>query len=338
MGHHRFLPKDHVWRNQMSQFNGKNETRDAPKKGRGKGKGGPNNHNLKVVREISILFSQNIIGAWIRYIEYPEDERETLFARFKEIKFAYTCTEEELKATINSIFKKYPTKEARKAHPPDNVPVKVWEQMVDKWMDEDCQRNKSNRECLKMHHTAGSVPNTKYKYEQVKTIGIEPSPIEYFKIFHMSKTKDGEKEWASEYAEALHVCAKLEAKKESAQDQGFKIDELNIYHEVVGKASHGRVLGIGLGIKANDVYGCCKGSCKRARVDKNEELELKIKNMEEELQQYKVMKDDDRNNWIKLYIRFDVQDPPPETSTKRSVSNRDAEHNEQVPNLNVQEE
>ncbi|KAH7565045.1 hypothetical protein JRO89_XS09G0118900 [Xanthoceras sorbifolium] len=106
----------------------------------------------------------------------------------------------------------------------------------------------------------------------------------------MSKTKDGEKEWASEYAEALH--AKLEAKKESAQDQGFKIDELNIYHEVVGKASHGRVLGMGLGIKANDVYGCCEGSCKRARVDKNEELELKIKNMEEELQQYKVMKDE----------------------------------------------
>ncbi|KAL5823227.1 hypothetical protein ACOSQ4_021127 [Xanthoceras sorbifolium] len=284
MGHHRFLPKDHVWRNQMSQFNGKNETRDAPKKGRGKGKGGPNNHNLKVVREISILFSQNIIGAWIRYIEYPEDERETLFARFKEIKFAYTCTEEELKATINSIFKKYPTKEARKAHPPDNVPVKVWEQMVDKWMDEDWQ-------CLKMHHTAGSVPNTKYKYEQVKTIGIEPSPIEYFKIFHMSKTKDGEKEWASEYAEALHV--------------------------LVGKASHGRVLGIGLGIKANDVYGCCKGSCKRARVDKNEELELKIKNMEEELQQYKFMK--------VIMSQSNIQLP----STT---------HNEQVPNLNVQEE
>ncbi|KAL5752734.1 hypothetical protein ACOSQ2_023241 [Xanthoceras sorbifolium] len=120
--------------------------------------------------------------------------------------------------------------------------------------------------------------------------GIKPSPIECFKIFHLSKTKYGGKEWASKHAEALH--AKLKAKKVSAQDQGFEIDESNIYREVVGKASHGRVLGMGSGIKANDIYGCCKGSCKRAKVDKNEELKLKIKNMEEELQQYKVMKDE----------------------------------------------
>ncbi|KAK4850806.1 hypothetical protein QYF36_009924 [Acer negundo] len=45
-------------------------------------------------------------------------------------------------------------------------------------------------------------------------------------------------------------------------------------------------------IKAKDVYGCYERSCKRARVDKTEELELKIKNMEEELQQYKAMKDE----------------------------------------------
>ncbi|KAK1548745.1 hypothetical protein Q3G72_014747 [Acer saccharum] len=292
------------------------------KKGRGKAKGVPNNHNLEVhiyqgrivtpevVREISILFSQNIIGPWIRYTEYPEDERETLFARFKEIKFAYTCTEEELKAAMlktcsilfkdwmfllrKKIFKKYLTKEARKTHPPNNVPVKVWEKMVDKWMDEDwqekSQRNKSNRDYLKMHHTAGSIPIAKYKYEQVKTTGVEPSPIECFKMLHMSKTKDGGKEWASEKAEALH--ATLEAKKASAQDQGLETDELDIYREVVGEGSHGRVLGMGSGIKAKDVYGCCERSCKRARVDKTEELELKIKNMEEELQQYKAMKDE----------------------------------------------
>ncbi|KAL5805068.1 hypothetical protein ACOSQ3_031868 [Xanthoceras sorbifolium] len=82
------------------------------KKGRGKAKGVPNNHNLEVhiyqemivtpevVREIFILFSENIIGPWIRYTEYPEDEHEILFAHFKEIKFAYTCTEEELKAAM----------------------------------------------------------------------------------------------------------------------------------------------------------------------------------------------------------------------------------------------
>ncbi|TXG72813.1 hypothetical protein EZV62_001392 [Acer yangbiense] len=141
-----------------------------------------------------------------------------------------------------------------------------------------------------MHHTTSSIPIAKYRYEQVKTTGIEPSPIECFKMFHMSKTKDGGKEWASEKAEALY--AKLEAKKASAQDQGLETDELNIYHEVVGKASHGPVLGMGSGIKAKDVYGCCERSCKRERVDKTEELKLKIKNMEEELQQYKAIKDE----------------------------------------------
>ncbi|KAH7529533.1 hypothetical protein JRO89_XSUnG0034300 [Xanthoceras sorbifolium] len=119
----------------------------------------------------------------------------------------------------------------------------------------------------------GSVPIAKYKYEQVKKIGIEPSPIECFKIFHMLKTKDGGKEWASEHVEALH--AKLEAKKASAQDQGFEIDELNIYREVVGKASHGRVLGMGSGIKANDVYGCCEGSCKRLKATQEEVKQMR---------------------------------------------------------------
>ncbi|KAK0574407.1 hypothetical protein LWI29_023128 [Acer saccharum] len=274
------------------------------KKGRGKAKGVPNNHNLEVhiyqgrivtpevVREISILFSQNIIGHWIRYTEYPEDERETLFARFKEIKFAYTCTEEELKAAMlktcsilfkdwmfllrKKIFKKYLTKEAQKAHPPNNVPVKVWEKMVDKWMDEDwqerSQRNKSNRDYLKMHHTAGSIPIAKYKYEQ----GLNLVQLSVLKCFICQKQR----------------TATLEAKKASAQDQGLETDELDIYREVVGEGSHGRVLGMGSGIKAKDVYGYCERSCKRARVDKTEELELKIKNMEEELQQYKAMKDE----------------------------------------------
>ncbi|KAK2633857.1 hypothetical protein Ddye_028649 [Dipteronia dyeriana] len=133
-----------------------------------------------------------------------------------------------------------------------------------------------------MHHMSGSVPIVKYKYEQVKTTAIEPSPIECFKMFHISKTKDGGKEWANEQSEALHI--KLEANKATAQNQGFQIDELNIYREVVRKTSHGRVLGMGSGIKAKDVYGCCEGSCKHAGVNKTEELELKIKNMEEELQ------------------------------------------------------
>ncbi|KAK3229819.1 hypothetical protein Dsin_001700 [Dipteronia sinensis] len=177
---------------------------DEKKKGRGKAKGVPNNHNLEV-----------------HIYQGRSDVALCLLGDWSDVALG----------SIKPIFKKYLTKEARKAHPPDNVPVKVWEKMVDKWMDEDwqeqSQRNKSNRDSLKMHHTSGSIPIAKYKYEQVKTTGIEPSPIECFKMFHMSKTKDGGKEWTSEQAEALH--AKLEAKKATAQDQGFEIDELNIY-------------------------------------------------------------------------------------------------------------
>ncbi|KAH7549663.1 hypothetical protein JRO89_XS13G0063700 [Xanthoceras sorbifolium] len=129
--------------------------------------------------------------------------------------------------------------------------------MVDKWMDEDWQE----------------------KLEAQKASAQDQGFICY-----MSKTKDCGKEWTSEHAEALHE--KLEAQKASAQDQEPK------YREVVGKASHGWVLGTGLGIKTKDVYGCCEGICKHAKVDKIEELELKIKNIEEELQQYKEMKDE----------------------------------------------
>ncbi|KAH7566441.1 hypothetical protein JRO89_XS08G0161600 [Xanthoceras sorbifolium] len=114
-----------------------------------------------------------------------------------------------------------------------------------------------NNHNLEMHIYQGRFSS----HCKVKMTGIKPSLIECFKIFHLSKTKYGGKEWASKHAEALH--AKLKAKKVSAQDQGFEIDESNIYREVVGKASHGRVLGMGSGIKANDIYGCCKGSCFR---------------------------------------------------------------------------
>ncbi|KAK4849599.1 hypothetical protein QYF36_026455 [Acer negundo] len=92
-----------------------------------------------------------------------------------------------------------------------------------------------------MHHTASSIPIAKYKYEQ----------------------------------------AKLEVKKASAQDQGFEIDGLNIYREVVGKASHGRVLGMGSGIKAKDVYGCCEGSSMKDELEQLKAKQEEVKQMRE---------------------------------------------------------
>ncbi|KAF2299884.1 hypothetical protein GH714_005658 [Hevea brasiliensis] len=51
----------------------------------------------EAVHEISNLFHQHIHGDWINFTEYPKTELDTLFARFKESGFTYTCFEEELR-------------------------------------------------------------------------------------------------------------------------------------------------------------------------------------------------------------------------------------------------
>ncbi|TXG53726.1 hypothetical protein EZV62_018982 [Acer yangbiense] len=216
--------------------------------------------------ETPSLESQVDAGPWITFTEYPEEEFELLFARFKEAQFAYTCTEEELKAAIHRtvqngyskwmfqlrdrIFKKHKSDGDRYVHCPDNVPPSIWREMVKKWMKQGWQdksvRNKNNRDSVDMHHTTGSVPIVKYKSEEKQ----------------------------------------METKIKNAREEGCEVNEWDIYRETVGEPSHGRILGLGVGVKAKDVYGSSsEGSYKRARVDKTEEFELKIKSMDEELQQ-----------------------------------------------------
>ncbi|KAL5855705.1 hypothetical protein ACOSQ4_005507 [Xanthoceras sorbifolium] len=261
----------------------------------------------EVVREISIIFSQNITGPWITYTEYPKEERERLFARFKRIQFRYTCSEEDLKAafltTVSNlyrdwmcrlrkpVFKKYKSPKDRIAHPPNNVSAVVWKQMVDKWTDAKWQdkskQNANNQSNVQMYHTTGSVPYAKYRYEQLRQNGVEPSPIECFKKFNMSKTKDGGEKWTSEKAKELHE--KMEFKKKSvAVNQDSEIDDWDIYREVVG-TSHGYVLGMGRGIKAED------GSCKRARVARCAALEVIIPAT---LEDKKLLTKDEKKIWL----------------------------------------
>ncbi|KAL5790805.1 hypothetical protein ACOSQ2_005693 [Xanthoceras sorbifolium] len=267
----------------------------------------------EVVREISIIFSQNITGPWITYTEYPKEERERLFARFKRIQFRYTCSEEDLKAafltTVSNlyrdwmcqlrkpVFKKYKSPKDRIAHPPNNVSAVVWKQMVDKWTDAKWQdkskQNANNQSNVQMYHTTGSVPYAKYRYEQLRQNGVEPSPIECFKKFNMSKTKDGGEKWTSEKAKELHE--KMEFKKKSvAVNQDSEIDDWDIYREVVG-TSHGYVLGMGRGIKAED------GSCKRARVARCAALETPshfFKVIPATLEDKKLLTKDEKKIWL----------------------------------------
>ncbi|KAK1572485.1 hypothetical protein Q3G72_033332 [Acer saccharum] len=209
--------------------------------------------------------------------------------------------EEELKAAIHRtvqngyskwmfqlrdrIFKKHKSDGDCYVHCPDNVPPSVWREMVKKWMKQGWQdksvRNKSNRDSVDMHHTTGSVPIAKYKSEEIEKTGKEPCPIECFKKFHVRKKS---KVWTHDKAEELYK--QMETKIKNAREEGSEVNVWDIYRETVGEPSHGRILGLGVGIKAKDVYGSSsEGSYKRARVDKTEELELKIKSMDEELQE-----------------------------------------------------
>ena len=62
----------------------------------------------------------------------------------------------------------------------------------------------------------------------------------------------------------------MDAIKAKAISEGTKTNDYQIFREVVGEPSHGRVLGIGIGIKAKNVYGLTssdKGCRKRCRED-----------------------------------------------------------------------
>ncbi|KAH7569497.1 hypothetical protein JRO89_XS06G0174200 [Xanthoceras sorbifolium] len=108
----------------------------------------------------------------------------------------------------------------------------------------------------------------------------------------------------------------METSKINAIKEDCKVDEWNIYRETVGKPSHGHILSLGVGVKAKDVYGSSSDeSSKRARVDKQEELELKIKSLTEELQEL-------RGLVSSMISNSDTQRPP---ATENVSSNEDVE-------------
>ncbi|KAI5317343.1 hypothetical protein L3X38_037050 [Prunus dulcis] len=101
-------------------------------------------------------------------------------------------------------------------------------------------------------HTTGSVPMKKYTKEELDRTGIEPSPIDCFKKFHVSKPKNGgEESWPSEKAKELF--GKMENKMVAATEEENQVDDWDIYKEVIGGPSHGRILGLDGGYSTKDV-------------------------------------------------------------------------------------
>ena len=96
-----------------------------------------------------MLFNQVINGPWITFKDYPKDQMDELYDRFKGTGYTYTCSEEEMRAAFelhiktryadwmstlrNSVFHKYKTTGERYINCPSNVSKDVWCKMVEKW-------------------------------------------------------------------------------------------------------------------------------------------------------------------------------------------------------------
>ena len=81
----------------------------------------------------------------------------------------------------------------------------------------------------------------------------------------------------------IYVGEKLDAIKAKAISESIKTNDYQIFREVVGEPSHGHILGMGIGIKAKDVYGLTlsgKGCSKRCReyfTKEKEDLEARLR-------------------------------------------------------------
>ncbi|CAN6707543.1 unnamed protein product [Malus baccata var. baccata] len=277
------------------------------KKGRGKAKGKDGNdtpiviHDSRIVttnatRTIGVLFNQVIKGPWITFKDYPKEQIDELYDRFKGTGYTYTCSEEEMRAAFelhiktryadwmstlrNSVFHKYKTTGERYINCPSNVSKDVWCKMVEKWEKPEWEKqsvqNACNREQSTIVHTTSSVPMAKYRKDELDHSGIAPSPIDCFKKFHVSKRKsEGEETWASERAKKIYE--KMDNKKNTAMEEQNEVNDWVIYKEVIGGPSHGRLLGVGVGFSTKDAYPSNSQSCNKRMCLEHEESHKQLK-------------------------------------------------------------
>jgi hypothetical protein len=104
----------------------------------------------QVARSIYPLFKSELRGPFITWKEYPADQLDLLYKRWKNYNFKFTCPEEQVKAAFelhiqrryndwmseirNSVFKKHKSAAARYANNPSWLKPEIWTLMVDKWL------------------------------------------------------------------------------------------------------------------------------------------------------------------------------------------------------------
>ena len=75
----------------------------------------------------------------------------------------------------------------------------------------------------------------------------------------------------------------MDAIKAKVVSEGTKTNDYQIFHEVIGEPSHGHILGMGIGMKAKDVYGLtsfgigCSKCCREDFTKEKEDLEAHLR-------------------------------------------------------------
>ena len=78
----------------------------------------------------------------------------------------------------------------------------------------------------------------------------------------------------------------MDARKSEVASQGEIVNDSQIFFEVTGPPTRGRVLGMGAGVKPRDVYGPssssqCSKWCQADRLKEKEDFELRFKEAED---------------------------------------------------------
>ncbi|KAL5752447.1 hypothetical protein ACOSQ2_022954 [Xanthoceras sorbifolium] len=223
MSHRRFLPMEHKWQKQKKQFDGKKENKVAPKR-----PFGDDYYSFKMLHfYLECVLDSNVgkrkergKAKGVALSHGLEEEFEILFACFKEAQFTYTCSEDELQDAFYRVVKNGYSKWMFQLRLP------VFKKYV----------SVENR----ITHCPDNIPPPVWKEmvgkwmkkdkrnkDNNKAVDI---PIECFKNFHVRK-------------HSTEVWTHKKAK------------QLYIYMETIGKPLHGHILGLGVGVKAKDVYG-----------------------------------------------------------------------------------
>ncbi|CAN1183375.1 hypothetical protein LINPERPRIM_LOCUS42772 [Linum perenne] len=111
---------------------------------------------------------------------------------------------------------------------------------------------------------------------------MEPSPIDLWEKFHMKKNKI----WSTPKLKVFQN--EMKTRQAASIDEGVTPNDWDIYYGVIGEPKHGLVLGMGAGVKVQDVFGYstdngCSKRCEEERMKEKEKTGALLKNTQDKL-------------------------------------------------------